>query len=828
MQRIASLSLGLLLVSPASPADAPPAAATRVSLEQIMANPDWIGNAPERAYWSDDGRTVYYWQKRDGSPLRELYGVDVASDAVTKVADGDLGAVSAPGGAFNHARTFKVFVRDANVFVRNLTTGNLRQLTRDTTPKSRAMFMADGTHVQWHEGNNIYIYDLNSGFLALAADVRLEDDPAKAAGPQNYLQAEQLRLFDFLNRQKTNKEALRQQQASQAAADSTRVPAPWYLGDQLTIARSSLSPNGRWLVLVTEPRDHQKGAPGMMPSYITGSGYADILKRHTYVGLNPPAPQAVQVLDLKTHSAFPLDSAQLPGITIDPLVALRKSAVEWDMKHGISRKLAEDSVKAPAIRPVTVMNLEWSDDGSNLGVEYRAMDNKDRWIATVDFAKKSLLTQSRLTDPAWINWTFNQFGWLPDNRTLWYLSEASGYSQLYLKSLTDRQPRQLTRGAFEVSDPILTRDGRYFYVVANVTAPGTYEIYRVDTASSKLQAVTSLGGLNGPQQSSLEKDYKGYALSPDESSLLLYHSSSLRPPEVYVVAARPDGAAKQLTHTVAGAFTAIDWVAPQIVQLPSTHVREPIYARLYLPQNYDPAKSWPAVVFIHGAGYLQDAHGGWSYYFHELRFHTFLAQHGYLVLDMDYRGSAGYGRAWRTAIYRQMGHPEVQDIEDGVHWLEQNWHADPKRLGVYGGSYGGFMTYMMMFRRPELFAAGAALRPVGDWADYNDEYTSDILNRPNLDPEAYYISSPINYAGQLKHRLLIMQGMEDGNVFFIDTVHMVQKLIELRNPDFEVMFYPTERHDFKDPAAWLDEYRRIWRLFNTYVSPPSSRNANSG
>ncbi|MDE2345613.1 MAG: prolyl oligopeptidase family serine peptidase, partial [Gammaproteobacteria bacterium] len=145
-----------------------------------------------------------------------------------------------------------------------------------------------------------------------------------------------------------------------------------------------------------------------------------------------------------------------------------------------------------------------------------------------------------------------------------------------------------------------------------------------------------------------------------------------------------------------------------------------------------------------------------------------------------------------------------------------------KRLGVYGGSYGGFMTYMMMFRRPELFAAGAALRPVGDWADYNDFYTADILNRPNIDPQAYYVSSPINYAGALKHQLLILQGLEDDNVFFLDTVHMVQKLQELRNPNFDVMFYPTEHHDFKAPYSWLDEYRRIWRLFNTYVNPPAA------
>ncbi|MGH8398828.1 MAG: prolyl oligopeptidase family serine peptidase, partial [Gammaproteobacteria bacterium] len=800
IQRIACLFLGLLLASPAllaQPAPAVTSGASGVTLEQIMANPDWIGNPPERAYWGYDSRHIYYWQKRNDSPLRDLYAVAINSDAVHKVPDKELGSVSAPGDSFNPAHTLKVFVRDNNVFVRTLASGALRQLTRDIAPKSDAAFMANGEQMQWHEGNDIYIYDLRSGLTALAADILLTDDPAKAKPPQNYLQAEQPRLFDFLSRQQSNETAAQEQQAAQTSADRTRVPAPWYLGDKISVRGSSLSPDGRWLVLVTIPKDYDRGAPGMMPEWITPSGYVQMLKRHTYVGLNPPPPQSVLVLDLKTHTSFPLDLSQLPGITDDPLVALRKSAVNWDVNHDIERKTAEASVKAPSIRPMSVWGLAWSDNGKHLAFEFRANDNKDRWIATLDFVNKSLVTQNRLTDPAWINWSFNDFGWLHDNHTLWYLSEATGYSQLYLKDIHAKTARQLTTGMFETSDPILTRDDRYIYAVANRKAPGIYEIYRINIRDGVMQAVTNLGGVNGSQPSALEEGGMSYALSPDENKLLVYHSTTTRPPEVWLVDAHPDGTAKQLTHTVSSAFTSINWVAPQIVQVPSTHVKQPIYARLYVPRDYTPAKSWPAVVFIHGAGYLQDAHQGWSFYFHELMFQTFLTQHGYLVLDMDYRGSAGYGRDWRTAIYQNMGHPEVQDIEDGVHWLESDWHVDSKKLGVYGGSYGGFMTYMMMFRRPDLFVAGAALRPVGDWADYNDFYTADILNQPSIDPEAYYNSSPINYAGQLKNHLLILQGMEDDNVFFIDTVHMVQKLQELRNPNFDVMFYPTEHHDFK-------------------------------
>jgi len=812
--RILAFLTGALIALPAVAAstDAP------VTLEQIMANTDWIGNQPEEGYWGYDSKSIYYSQKREGSALHDLYMVDAAGGAPHKLADNELAGASAPDGAYNRARTFQVFVRENNLFVRNLLTGSLRQLTHYNGKKDSPSFMADGSRVQWHEGNDIYLYDLNSGVTSLAADVQLKDDPEKAPAPKNYLEAEQTRLFEALSREQTNKQAQTAQKAAARSADATQVAAPWYLGDKISIAQSALSPDGRWLVLVTQAKSYEDGAPGIMPNYITDSGYVETSKEHTYVGLNPPAAQQVKVLDLSSHTAFDLDLAQLPGIKIDPLADLRKAAVEWDVQHGIDRKTAEDSVKAPAVREVSVGGVAWSDDGSGLAFQFASNDNKDRWLASVDFARKALVTQERLTDHAWINWTFNDFGWMHDNHSLWYLSEASGYSELYVKDLNAKSARQLTNGRFEVNSGLfLTHDDAYFYVSANKSAPGTWEIYQVDAKSGDMQAVTNLGGINGAQPAMHHGE--SFLLSPDESKLLVYHSMSNRPPEIYAVDAAPNGTARQLTHTVSAAFTGIDWVQPQIVKVPSTHVTQPIYARLYLPKDYAPSKPYPAIVFIHGAGYLQDAHSGWSYYFHEFMFDTFLTQHGYIVMDMDYRASAGYGRDWRTAIYQQMGHPEVEDITDGAHWLEQNYHADPKRLGVWGGSYGGFMTYMMMFRQPDLFAAGAALRPVGDWADYNDGYTSAILNRPDVDPQAYYDSSPINYAGALKHPLLIMQGMKDDNVFFIDTVHMTQKLIELRNPDFSVMFYPTEHHDFHDPASWLDEYRRIWRQFDTYVNP---------
>jgi dipeptidyl aminopeptidase/acylaminoacyl peptidase len=160
-----------------------------------------------------------------------------------------------------------------------------------------------------------------------------------------------------------------------------------------------------------------------------------------------------------------------------------------------------------------------------------------------------------------------------------------------------------------------------------------------------------------------------------------------------------------------------------------------------------------------------------------------------------------------------MGGIDLTDHVDAAQFLAREHRVDPKRIGIYGGSYGGFIALMAMFTTPDVFAAGAALRPVTDWAHYNHPYTSNILNTPQTDPEAYRKSSPIYFAEGLKGALLICHGMIDVNVHFQDTVRLVQRLIELRKENWEAAMYPLEDHSFVEPTSWADEYKRILLLF---------------
>jgi dipeptidyl aminopeptidase/acylaminoacyl peptidase len=296
-------------------------------------------------------------------------------------------------------------------------------------------------------------------------------------------------------------------------------------------------------------------------------------------------------------------------------------------------------------------------------------------------------------------------------------------------------------------------------------------------------------------------DHEG-SVSPDGKVVAEVFSYTNKPPEVYV-------GGKRVTNSPAPDFANYPWLDVPIVEIPARDGAN-VPARFYKPAH----PNGRAVIFVHGAGYLQNVHRWWSSYFREYMFNQMLMSKGYTVLDADYRGSKGYGRDWRTAIYRHMGGQDLDDQVDAAKWLVQNHGVDPKKIGIYGGSYGGFITLMALFTAPDSFAAGAALRPVTDWAHYNQGYTSNILNLPQKDSEAYRKSSPIYFADGFKGRLLICHGMVDTNVHFQDSVRLVQKLIELRKTNWELAVFPVENHGFVEPTSWADEYKRIYKLFD--------------
>ena len=792
-----------------SAASAP--AQTGLSLEKIMADPDWIGPPVSDAYWSAEGKAVYYSLKRIGSPIVDLHRVDpsIGKDQVVDaaaMADADGPAI------YDRAGRRAAFIRNRDIFVRDLSSGRLTQITRTPQAKSHPHFSLDGRLLSFRVDSDWFVHDFGSGVTTPAAIIKAEKDP-NAPPAADDLRDMQLRTFSTLKKLHDDKETARKHDEDMQKADVTRAAVPFYLGDEVAIRGSELSPDARWLLVVTEPKSHVKGKEGELTRYVTESGYEEFEKERIRVGRNPPAPQSLMLLNLTDHTMHPLALEKLPGINDDPLKAVREENAKAHPPANPPPAAGSEPKGSGDKKPrgVWVINREpdainggivWSADGGALGIEMYSIDHKDRWIVSVDLANYVLVPQHRLSDAAWIDRAFNEFGWLNDNRTLWYASEESGFAHLYTKALNG-EPRALTQGRFEVSSPQLSWDGRWFYVLCNEVAPYSYDVYRVPSSGGALQRLTKLEGV---EQAELDRSGK---------QLLLTYSTPYLRTQVSVAKADGSGAPHQLTDTRTAEYKSMDWIQPEIVKVPSTHFGGVIYAKLYRDAGAAASAKKPAVLFVHGAGYTQDVNLRYSYYFHEQMFHNLLAHMGYVILDMDYRASAGYGRDWRTAVYRQMGHPELEDLLDGKKWLVEQAGVDSKHVGVYGGSYGGFMTLMALFRAPGEFAAGAALRPVTDWMQYNHSYTSAILNDPQVDPIAYERSSPIEFAAGLQDALLICHGVIDDNVLFEDSMRLYERLIELHKDNFSMSPYPLDRHGFTNADSWLDEYKRIYRLFES-------------
>lgn len=771
-----------------------------LTLKQIMSDPDWLGRQPESARFSPVGDSVLYQRKREGEVIRDFFKIDNPSD---------INGKQVPLSAIHEAdienliddedSEYVAWLSRHQIFVQHKQNKEIKQLTQANLDRRHLRF-ADDQQLSFQSGDAFYVIDIKTGAQRQVIEWSFSDAPSAVEKPSDYIAEQQIALIEYLRvKREQRQQQFSNNEQTRSAAPHLFVPKAYLPKDQ-ELVLASLSPDQKWLVLAARVDLPTRDESDIMPDYIEENGRIKAQAVRQRVADAKSERHFIYLINTGNGEATEINFNSLPGYNEDVLADVKRENAQREGKTYENNRLPRD-IGLLFDWYASEMPIKWHDESDKVALMLEAWDNKDRWIATVDVDDKKLVNQHRMHDKAWVNYRYNQFGWFDNSETLYFLSEQSGYSQIYIKPVAG-DLKAVTQGRFVVDNVTLSHDDRYFYYKANKKHPGIYEIYRTDIQANQTDALTDLNGMTD------------YQLNQAQDRLLLTHSTTTMPPELYLIDNMQSGQALKITNTVSEAFKSINWVAPSIVAIPSSHTEQPIYSRVYTPTNSDTQKR-RAVVFNHGAGYLQNAHMGWSGYFREFMFHSLLVNKGYVVLDMDYRASAGYGRDWRTAIYRQMGTPEVEDLVDGVNWLVQNANVDEKRVGTYGGSYGGFLTFMAMFNEPELFKAGAALRPVSDWAHYNTPYTANILNTPELDPIAYERSSPIYFAEGLTNPLLINAPMVDDNVFFVDVVRLVQRLIELEKENFETAIYPVEPHGFVQASSWLDEYRRILKLFES-------------
>jgi dipeptidyl aminopeptidase/acylaminoacyl peptidase len=798
----------------------PPPKPFELTVDSIMRGPRLVGYPPTGVYWSQDSRRIFFrWKQADEPRLKEtsLYVVNRDGTGLRRLTDDEAKQVPPANGELSKDKTMTVFADEGDIFIYDHVKGARRQITRTVDAETNPHFAFDQKHIYFTRLSNLYVMALDGGSLDQLTDIRPGGGgtgaapgagsgaaPQRGTDSQEYLKKEERTLLDAVRERAEQREEQEKKRKEREKRKSLNLPV-----GQNAIALN-LSPDGKYVIAtISEPGTSAKNT--IVPNYVTESAYTEDIPGRTKVG-DTQGRTRLMIIDVETGETKIIDHGQrLPATP--PAQRTELNTTE-QAQRGETKSAAEPQQRSqptqPRDRDVQLSQLQWSEDGKNAVLMARAADNKDRWVMLLDAATGKTKVLANVHDDAWVDGpgAFT-LGWLPDNSHVYFESERDGYAHLYSVSINGGEPAQLTSGQFEVSDVHLSVDKTRFYFISSEGSPFERHLYSMGITGGARTRITTMPGNNQVD------------VSPDETMLADVRSYSNKPPELYLLPHQPPdesaaAAIKPVTTSPIPEFFTHDWIDPRIVSFKARDGAT-VYGRIYLPSNWK--GGGPAVLFVHGAGYLQNVHRWWSQYFREYMFNHLLMQRGFVVLDIDYRGSAGYGRDWRAGIYRHMGGKDLTDHVDAVNYLVKEHGVDAKRIGLYGGSYGGFITLMAMFTQPDVFAAGAALRPVTDWAHYNNPYTASILNLPQNDAESYKQSSPIYFANGLKGALLICHGMVDVNVNFQDTVRLVEKLIELRKENWEVAPYPVEDHGFEREASWADEYKRILKLFVDNLKP---------
>lgn len=746
-----------------------------LDVPSIMRGPETVGREPSQLRWSPDGRWIYFSWLPPGTDWREgtrPYRIRAEAGATPEVlgeAHVDSMAPALAVGVRTRDGKRRYVSSGGDLWAIELPAGTMRRLTRTIATEQVAALSLDERRLYFQQGGNLHALTLADGFVEQLSDIRTgtAPDTSRRTPPQRAAMERDQRDLLGVVRDAARSDSVRRVQG--ARRDSLALPTTW-LGRDWRLRNATISPSGQHALVVAIQAATPEARNTIVPNFVTASGYTEDINSRSKVGDNE-GKQRVGLLTLATGT------------------------VQW------IRPIPGDSTDSYG----SVGDQGWNDAGTAVLLQVDTRDYTRRVLGRLDVDSARLTVIEEHVDSAWVGGPCGGcVGWLPGDQGIWFSNESSGHAHLYRVDASGGNRRALTRGRWEVLQAALSPARDRFQLTTNEGSPYEQHFYTMELDGTRRERLTS--GTGG----------HSVTLSPDGRWMADLYSTANRPGEIHLQQARPGAEAVQLTTSPTAEWLAQKWIVPEIVEIPASDgIGVP--ARIFRPEQFNARPNGAAVLFVHGAGYLHNVHNYWSTYYREYQFHHLLASKGYVVLDVDYRGSAGYGRDWRTAVYRHMGGRDLEDFVDASRWLTRTMGIPGDRIGLYGGSYGGFITLMALFTRPEYFGAGAALRSVTDWAHYNQGYTARILNEPQGDTTAYRRSSPIFFAEGLADPLLIAHGMIDTNVHFQDVVRLAQRLIELGKERWELAVYPAEDHGFVRPDSWTDEYRRILELFDRWL-----------
>ncbi|HET9031884.1 MAG TPA: prolyl oligopeptidase family serine peptidase [Dokdonella sp.] len=451
-----------------------------------------------------------------------------------------------------------------------------------------------------------------------------------------------------------------------------------------------------------------------------------------------------------------------------------------------------------------IFDVRWSPDNQHLLVDKSDLYIKDRRLLILDPAngKSRLLLQETDPNNVTAEWWAD---WSPDGNGVYFISDRDNDYHVYYQALAGGEPKAITAGDWAVFSASILAPADALFVVSNQGNAESRRLYRVPLDGDKAQALTPAEGAHHP------------SISPDGKHIADLYSNDLTPPDLYLqstVAAK--AMRRQVTHSPLAEFSDYRWIAPKYVVFHNINDNTPVHARLTLPPDFDPAQKHPAIL---GSVYSNSVHNEWGgrVYHPTWGLDQILAQQGYLVMNVDISGSSGHGKKFRQRIGMDYGGVDVDDLYSATRYLIEEFQVDPKRIGIWGSSYGGLLTTMSMFRYPDAYAAGVAGAPA---SNVFHAMTGEMqtMMAPQDHAEEYAKSSPYLRSGDLKGHLMLIHGMRDWIVLYKDTLTLTERLI-LQGKSVDLVTLPNAPHgwDTEGLAQTRYAFRKLIDHFQRYL-----------
>jgi dipeptidyl-peptidase-4 len=446
------------------------------------------------------------------------------------------------------------------------------------------------------------------------------------------------------------------------------------------------------------------------------------------------------------------------------------------------------------VRPI------WRRDGSEL--TFRRMNRQQNHIELLAYslANNSVRTILEEREDAYIN-LHDNFIQLNDNQTFIWTSEVSGYNHIYHYSFDGRMIAQLTSGEKPVSSIInVDEKGKKVYFTANENQGMETYFYVVDMNGRNLKKMTEQPGSHSISMNEAASFYVDMHSSFDAApSATLYRANGR--------------VVRELMTSDTSNVVAHGLQKPEVMSFKAADGVTDLTALVYKPVDFDPTKKYPVLLPLYGGPEGMDANNSYK----NADAYQRMAQLGFIVVRTNYRGGGNRGKAFATMHYKKLGTYEIDDYAQAIKEVTKRDYADGSRVGVYGHSYGGYATAMLMLRYPDLFQAGVSGAPVTDWRSYDTIYTERYMDTPQNNLSGYDEGSAMKYADNLKGKLLIVHGTIDNNVHPQNSIMLIDALVKA-DKMFDVMFYPDNRHGIR--GAHGQHYNKIrMHYFMKHLQP---------